>query len=157
MKKIVAFICSFLLITSISVVLGGEKAPQKVIDLANKKLVPLGKDPVIIKAVKAENAKGKTLAQIKEMDKKWKATPGIVDYMKALMESACAKHLNNIQKSSPYYAEIFIIGFCTVVNCRIIPEIFPVFIHSGQSNFILLFSRETEFINCPDFIFRYSL
>jgi len=85
-----------------------EKAPQKVVDLANTSLVKLGSDPVIIKAVKAENAKGKTLDQIKDLDETWKATPGIVDYMKNMMESECGKHLRAIQGSASYYAEIFV-------------------------------------------------
>jgi hypothetical protein len=41
------------------------------------------------------------------MDKKWLATPGVVDYMQALMESECGQHLRQIQQSAPYYAEIF--------------------------------------------------
>jgi len=85
-----------------------EKAPQKVIDLANGKLAKVGSDPVIVTAVNAENAKGKTLDQIKEQDKKWKATAGIVDYMKALMDSECGKHIAGIQSSAEYFAEIFV-------------------------------------------------
>jgi hypothetical protein len=86
----------------------GEKASQKVVDLANSKIAGLGKDAVIVEAVKAENAKGKTMEQIKAMDKKWKATPGYVDYMKAIMESKCGKHLQKIVAGAPYYAEIFV-------------------------------------------------
>jgi hypothetical protein len=86
----------------------GEKAPQKVIELANSTLANLGVDPIIVAAVKAENSKQKTLAQIKEMDEKWKAYAGIADYMKAIMESECGKHLQTIQNSAPYYAEIFV-------------------------------------------------
>lgn len=85
-----------------------EKAPQKVVDLANTELLKLGSDGVIIEAVKAENAKGKTLAEIKAMDSKWKGTPGVVDYMKALMDSECGKHLNNIKEGADFYAEIFV-------------------------------------------------
>ncbi len=86
----------------------GEKAPQKVVDLANSKLVGVGKDAVIVEAVKAENAKGKTMEQINAMDKKWKATPVYADYMKAIMESKCGKHLQKIVAGEPYYAEIFV-------------------------------------------------
>jgi len=86
----------------------GEPAPQKVVDLTNSKLIALGADPIIVKSVKDENAKGKTLAQIKLMDEKWLGHPGIADYMQALMESECGKHLRAIQKSTPYYAEIFV-------------------------------------------------
>ena len=86
----------------------GEKAPQKVVDFAKSKLAKLGEDPVIVAAVKAENAKGKTLAQIQEMDKKWRGTAGYADYMKALMESECGKHIRKIQESVTFYAEIFV-------------------------------------------------
>jgi hypothetical protein len=78
------------------------------VDLANKEFVKYGTDTVIIKAVKAENAKGKNLDQVKEHDKKWRTTPGVADFMKALMESQCGKYLRNIQKSKPYFAEIFV-------------------------------------------------
>lgn len=101
-----------LVVAGLFMVSGGsafaEKAPQKVVDLANATLVKMGSDPVIVKAVKQENSKGKTLAQIQEMDKKWMATAGVDDFMKALMDSDCGKHLRNIQKSQPYYAEIFV-------------------------------------------------
>lgn len=60
------------------------------------------------KAVKAENAKAKTLVQIQQMDKKWRATPGIADFMAALMDSECGKRLQDIQKKASYYAEIFV-------------------------------------------------
>jgi len=86
----------------------GEKAPQKVVDLAKSELAKLGEDPVIIAAVKAENAKGKPLAQIQEMDKKWKATAGFADYMTAMMESECGEHIRKIQESEAFYAEIFV-------------------------------------------------
>jgi hypothetical protein len=96
------------LVCGAGMAVAAEKAPQKVFDLAKTQLASLGTDPVIVNAVKAENAKGKTLAQIQEMDKTWKATPGIADYMKAIMESECGKHLRRIQSSSPLYSEIFV-------------------------------------------------
>ncbi len=85
-----------------------EKAPQKVVDLAGSELAKLGSDPVIVEAVKVENAKGKTLDQIKELDKKWQQAAGVVDYMQALMNNPCGKRLKEIQKSAPYYAELFV-------------------------------------------------
>lgn len=85
-----------------------EDAPQKVKDLAQATLAKLGTDPVIVSAVKAENAKGKTLDQIKALDEKWKATAGIADYMQALMDSQCGRHLRKIQDSKSYFAELFV-------------------------------------------------
>lgn len=109
MKYVFIVVVSFFCFVLLSGMVGAaEKAPQKVIDLANKEFVKLGSDPVIVKAVKAENAKNKTLDQIKEMDKKWRDTPGIADFMKALMESPCGKHLRGIQKNKAYIAEIFV-------------------------------------------------
>ncbi|MBF0204693.1 MAG: PDC sensor domain-containing protein [Desulfamplus sp.] len=85
-----------------------EKAPAKVYELAKTTLQAYGSDPVIIKAVKEENQKKKTLQQIKEMDQKWKNTPGITDYMKAMIESECGRYIMNIQNNNKYYDEIFV-------------------------------------------------
>jgi hypothetical protein len=85
-----------------------EKAPQKVLDLANTTMAAFGTDPIIVNAVKAENAKGKTLDQIKAEDTKWQADAGLADYMKALIDSECGKYLRKVQESGPYYAEIFV-------------------------------------------------
>ncbi len=101
-------IIGMFLVAGAGMVFAGEKAPQKVVDLANSKLSAIGTDPVIVKAIKAENAKGKTLEQIKDMDKKWRAHAGIADYMQAMLDSECGKYLASIQNSAPYYAEVFV-------------------------------------------------
>jgi len=109
MKKVLASIFISLFLLSLTAPgYSGEKAPQKVVDLAKKKLMELSTDTIIVDAVKKENLKGKTLDQIKQMDKKWKATAGIVGYMELMMTSACGKHLQKLVKSAPYYAEIFV-------------------------------------------------
>lgn len=86
----------------------GEKAPQSVVSLANSKLAQLGAERIIVQAVKAENNKNKSLNQIQEMDKKWRATPGVADFMKDLMDNACARFLIELLESQSYYAEIFV-------------------------------------------------
>ncbi len=86
----------------------GEKAPQKVVDLAKKELVKYGTDPEIVKAVKAQNAAKKSLDEIKAHDKKWRGSPGIADFMRKLMDSPCGKHLQGIQKTKPHFSEIFV-------------------------------------------------
>ncbi len=109
MKKTLIFVvvAVFLIVRSI-MISAGEKVPQEVLDLAHAELVKWGTDPMIVGAVKAQNARGKTLEQIKTMDEQWKATPGYADFMKVLMESECGKYLREIQKKTPYYAEIFV-------------------------------------------------
>ena len=109
MKKASIFlIIGLILVVGSGIACAGEKASQGIVNLANSTLAKYGTDPIIVGAVKAENAKGKTLDQIKELDKKWMGTPGIADYMKALMDNECGKHLRKIQASAPYYAEIFV-------------------------------------------------
>ena len=109
MKKAIVFILfGMLVMTHAWMVSAGEKAPQKVVDLAQSELAKVGTDPVIVAAVKAENGKGKSLDQIKAKDKEWKATAGVADYMKAIMESECGNHLKKIQDGKAYYAEIFV-------------------------------------------------
>jgi hypothetical protein len=107
-KTVIVIGIGILGLVFVNIVFAGEKAPQKIIDLANTTLAQLGSDPVIVQAVQAENKKGKTLDQIQTMDKKWQADAGITDYMKAMMESELGKHLRTIQSSKPYYAEIFV-------------------------------------------------
>ena len=108
MKKSLPIALSCCLILAFAGLGFAEEAPQKIKDLAQGKLAAYGKDAVIVEAVKAENAKGKTIDQVKAKDKEWIATAGIADYMKAIMESECGNYLRSIQKSAVYFAEIFV-------------------------------------------------
>lgn len=85
-----------------------EKAPPKVVAVAHSELVSLGLDPVVVEAVKRENAKVKSLDPIQKMDADWQATAGLAPYMKEFMESPCGKHLIAYQNSREYIAEIFV-------------------------------------------------
>jgi hypothetical protein len=108
MRKIVVLSMVSLVFVCMAATLMAESAPQKVVDLANTELAQIGTDPVIVSAVKAENAKGQTLEQIKAQDEKWKATAGIADYMQAMFDSECGRHLRGIQNGADYFAEIFV-------------------------------------------------
>lgn len=109
MKKILpVFMMGAVLASGFGMNYTDEKPPQKVIRHARTVLVKLCTDPIIVKAVKSENAKNKTLEKIRELDEKWKNTLGITDYMMALMDSECGKYLYELQKKNPYYAEIFV-------------------------------------------------
>lgn len=109
-KKITSMVVTavFIFVSAVGFVEASKKAPKKVVDLAHSKLVKLGSDPIIVEAVKMENSKRKSLAQIKEMDKKWRATPGLDATMKAMKTSKAGMHLISIMNSAPYYAEIFV-------------------------------------------------
>lgn len=118
MKRMIAFALVFIFFGMTGLAIGGEKAPARVETLARSELVKLSIDPIIVNAVKAENAKGKSLAQIKEMDKKWIETPGVADFMRVLMESECGLHLRELQKSMRYAAEIFVMDNQGAVVCE---------------------------------------
>lgn len=106
MKKFLVVVSAWLVIAAGSA-LAGQKAPQKVLDLVPK-LIKIGTDPVIVRAVNAQNAKSVSLDRIKEMDKTWMHTPGVNAFMKSLMTNACAKKIKGIQSSATYYSEIFV-------------------------------------------------
>jgi len=107
MKKVMFTVAMATLLVG-GVVLAGEPAPQKVKDLAEQKLVGYGSDPLIVAAVQAANAEARSLDQIKVKDAEWQKTPGVVDYMQALMDSECGKHLRKLQAAEPCIAEIFV-------------------------------------------------
>jgi len=109
MKRIMVIGTVVMIILAFSgVAIYAEDAPKEVYDLATTKLAELGKDKMIVEAVKAQNAKGMSLNSIKEMDEKWKNTAGLADFMTALMESESGKQLRSLQAENPFYAEIFV-------------------------------------------------
>jgi hypothetical protein len=107
MKKI-WMVMVVVLLTMSAGTLFAENAPQALIDYVHATLVELGTDPVIVEAVKAENATGKTLQEIKNLDEQWKETAGVADYMDAMMTSPCGTYLRQIQAGSEFYSEIFV-------------------------------------------------
>ena len=103
-----ALICMALVGGCLSAALAGEPAPESVKQLAKDTLAPYGQDPIIVVAVKAANAEGKTLAQIQARDAKWQSTPGFDAGMQAIMDSECGKHLRALMETLPYLSEVFV-------------------------------------------------
>lgn len=64
-----------------------------------------GEDPVLVAAVKEQNAKGATLDQIQKRDKEWMATTGMDDQMKAMMKNSGAQELDKLEATKPYFFE----------------------------------------------------
>lgn len=85
-----------------------EEAPRKVFELAANSLILYGRDPLIVAVVKGQNKKNIPIQEIKKMDEAWIKFSGVSEQMKALMTSEAADYLNGIQKSKPYFAEIFL-------------------------------------------------
>jgi hypothetical protein len=107
MKKVLLLgVCLF--VVASSGIAYAEMPSMKVMDLAKTTLADIGKDPVIVKAVADDNAKMESMADIEAMDTKWKAEEGVADYMEALMENDCAKHLKEIVAQHAFLVEIFV-------------------------------------------------
>jgi hypothetical protein len=108
MQKLTTLLMSAVLMFTFSTAMAGEAAPQKVVDFVNSEVAKLGSDPVIVAATKAQNAKGTSLGDIKSLDDKWKAHAGTADYMQALMDSECGKHMAAYQDKNSFVAEMFL-------------------------------------------------
>lgn len=96
---------AILLMSSMAVV--AEGLPAQVNELIPT-LQNWGKDPALITAVTEQNKSGLMLDKIKLRDTVWRATDGIDDHMKAIMSNAAAKRLLELEKSQPYFFEVFL-------------------------------------------------
>jgi len=107
MKKIKIIMIAAVFALTINGISFADETPQEVFDLATSKFARIGKEPVIIEAVKAANAEKRPLSSIKELDEQWKAKQGVADYMQVLMDNPCGKYLRELQDVEPYIAEAF--------------------------------------------------
>lgn len=108
MNRIISLIVVSLFLVFNGTVVVAEEAPQVVKDLASSSLADYGKDPVIVSAVKEQNAMGKSLADIQATDKTWQETAGVDSFMESLMKSKCGVYLEEILNSAEYFSEIFV-------------------------------------------------
>jgi hypothetical protein len=107
MKYIIRLTASIILFVFTVMGNAAEEAPDSVRQLAET-LYSWGENPVLIAAVEEQNAQNMTLDMIKQRDTTWRATTGIDDFMKPLMENTAAKELSRLEKSKPYYFELFL-------------------------------------------------
>lgn len=84
-----------------------EEAPDSVKNLAPT-LEAWGENAVIVSAVKAQNAKGQTLDQIKKRDAQWRKVSGLDENMNLMMTNEAAKEMANMESSKPYFFELFL-------------------------------------------------
>lgn len=104
MNKMNFVLMSALLMPALSI---AEEVPAAVHELAPA-LKAWGNDPVLVQAVKGQNAKAMSLDEIKAKDKTWIATDGVDAFMKSLLESDTTKHLLTLESSKPYFTEVFV-------------------------------------------------
>jgi hypothetical protein len=107
MNRIPAFVF-VLAIAGLVRAVAAEPPPARIVELSQGDFAALGRDPVVVAAVKAQNAQGLTLEKIKEHDARWMAAAGVADFMKVLMDSEAGRHLIAWKAAHPYVSEVFV-------------------------------------------------
>src|ERR1051326_1027036 len=77
-----------------------------VVQAEAKKLAAWGHDPVLVAAVKQQNAKKVSLAKIQEIDKQWLENKDAISAV--LLANACSQHLKALVAKNPAYSESFV-------------------------------------------------
>ena len=108
-RRLAAPFSALLLTTALALPTGAvaEQVPAAVSDMLPT-LQSWGSNPVLITAVAAQNAEGKTLAQIQARDAEWRQTSEIDAGMQALLDNAAAQELRRLEQSEPFFFEIFL-------------------------------------------------
>lgn len=84
-----------------------EEVPQEVLDMVPD-MQAWGSDPVLVAAVKEQNAKGMSLDDIKARDAEWRKVEGLDAQMEGMLSSAAGKRMVELENSAPYYFELFL-------------------------------------------------
>lgn len=66
-----------------------------------------GKNPVIIEAVKKQNASGMSHDAILELDEKWRTTSGLAPFMQPYFDNDAAEELVRLESEADYVMESF--------------------------------------------------
>jgi hypothetical protein len=93
--------------TLFCVTVRAEDAPASVKDLVPD-LQTWGTDPVPVAAVKDRNGTAEALDEVKATDAEWIAYTGVSEFMHTLMNNAAAEELKKLEKSKPYFTELFL-------------------------------------------------
>lgn len=89
---------------------------QKQLDAEAQKLRAWGSDPVIVAAVKAQNAKKVSLDVIKQRDAQWIAGHA-ADLVKQTTTGACSDHLRQLVAGNGAYGETFVMDDQGAIVC----------------------------------------
>jgi hypothetical protein len=102
-----AFVLLLSLCVSAAALAQSAQSMQKQLDAEAEKLKSWSSDPILIAAVKAQNAKRVPLTNIKSMDAQWSAgnASGLVQQVTI---GACADHLRKLTSRSAAYGETFL-------------------------------------------------
>ncbi len=69
-----------------------------------------GKNPDIISAVKQHNAQNISLDEIKSLDQRWRATPGLASFMMPYFDNPAVDTLSSLESDADFVLESFVMG-----------------------------------------------
>lgn len=95
------------LMLAFAVVVHAEKAPDAVNDIVPE-LKSWGTNATLIAAVTEQNNQGMSLDDIKARDAEWRNVDGMDAGMTSIMESPAAQELAKLEKTQPYFFEVFL-------------------------------------------------
>jgi len=84
-----------------------EEVPKAALDLVPT-LKTWGENPALVSAVKAQNAEGLSLDEIKTRDATWRNENRVSAFMQGLLDNAAAKEMLTLEQSQPFYFELFL-------------------------------------------------
>ncbi|MFH1771190.1 MAG: PDC sensor domain-containing protein [Candidatus Omnitrophota bacterium] len=91
-----------------------EKVSKNITRIAEKEIVALAGESVVVDAVKDANREAvKSLDEIMKLDKRWRATEGVDEWIGGFMNNPCADYLKKVQRSAKkgaqdLYSEMFV-------------------------------------------------
>lgn len=84
-----------------------ERVPKSMIRFAETELARFASKQEIVNAIQRQNARGRTIDEIKAIDTAWTAYDGINRFMMDMISNDCALELWNFQIDHSYVLEIF--------------------------------------------------
>lgn len=100
------FALGFVLLIQILVAAPREKAPVSLVQYARNTLSQMGRDPIIIREIRKQNAVDLSMEEIRNTNNRWRSARGLTEFMKPYIQSTCGQHLIAIHKSKRYFCEI---------------------------------------------------
>lgn len=77
-----------------------------------RKRVPLvqrwAADPVVIRAVRRANTENPSMQEVESRDRRWQATSGTDEFMRAMLENSCSDRLRALGARTPELGEAFV-------------------------------------------------
>ncbi|MEW6730729.1 MAG: PDC sensor domain-containing protein [Acidobacteriota bacterium] len=114
LTRLLLILCGLNLVVTLAV--ASPFQTDEIVKVEASKIEQWGKEPILIKAVREQNAKKKTLAEIKALDKIW-MNPDNDERIKTFLNNSAAARLKELKASNPAYLESFVMDNQGAIVC----------------------------------------